>query len=179
MLIVRAATPLDIADIAALHVASWRATYRGALSDEYLETMAPADRLALWRARLSNPAPSQHVLVAEHEGTLVGFICLYDAHDPQWGTLIDNLHVHQSFKRRGIGARLMTEAADWCRARHPSQGLYLWVLDMNGAAQTFYRHLGATQADAAIWSSPDGGAVPQSRYFWQAPDIMIGRDVYF
>ena len=60
------ASPQDIRSIALLQAQSWRATYRGALRDAYLESDVVAERRAVWEERLRAPAANQYVLVAEH-----------------------------------------------------------------------------------------------------------------
>src|SRR4051794_25616192 len=101
----------DAAAIAALHADSWRAAYRGALRDEFLDGEVLADRLRLWTARLSRPAPNQLVLVAEDAHGLAGFACAYGADDARWGTLLDNLHVSRERHGRGTGGRLLSAVA--------------------------------------------------------------------
>ena len=53
---------------------------------------------------------------------MVGFVCAYGTHDPQWGSLIDNLHVLAAHKRTGIGATLMRRAGAWLSVHHPTHG---------------------------------------------------------
>lgn len=156
-----------------MHAASWQIAYRGILSDAYLDHEVERDRLALWQGRLAESAPNQHVWVAEEEDKLVGFVCLYGAHDPQWGALVDNLHVHQSYQRRGIGALLMKEVADWCCQVHPSQSVYLWVLQANQSAQAFYQRLGAYNVGSEVWSAPDGETVPMLRFAWSSLEALV------
>lgn len=170
---IRTATELDIQSIAQMHAASWQIAYRGMLSDAYLDHQVERDRLALWQDRLAKPTPNQRVWVAEQEDKLIGFVCLYGTHDPQWGTLIDNLHVYQSYQRRGIGALLMKKAADWCCQVHPSQSVYLWVLQANLSAQAFYQCLGAHKVESDIWSAPDGKTVPLFRFAWPSLETLV------
>jgi GNAT superfamily N-acetyltransferase len=169
---IRIATELDTEQIAQLHANSWRLAYRGMLSDAYLEQEVERDRLSLWQNRLSEPMLNQQILVAEQDRKLVAFVCWYAANDLKWGTLVDNLHVHQSLQRRGIGALLMKEVASWCCQTHPSQGIYLWVLQPNLSAQVFYDRLGARNAESDVWSPPDGGAVPMFRFVWAHPKAL-------
>ncbi|MDP9335340.1 MAG: GNAT family N-acetyltransferase [Actinomycetota bacterium] len=167
----REATADDAPAIAKLHADSWRRHYRGAYSDEYLDHDVFDERDAAWRKRLSEPAENQFVLVAEGDSELVGFACAYGADDERWGTLLDNIHVRAERQSGGLGARLVAEVVDWCRAKYPDRGLYLWVLEMNVRAQAFYERLGGRDVGAVLWEpSPGGGeAVPIHRYAWDAP----------
>jgi hypothetical protein len=57
----RVATVADAMAVATLHAESWRAHYRGAYRDEYLDGDCVQDRIRVWEERLSTPAP---ILVA-------------------------------------------------------------------------------------------------------------------
>lgn len=64
----------DSARVAELHAASWQSAYRGFLSDAYLDTDVPAERLRVWQAPLAQPSDRQYVLLAKQGGALVGFV---------------------------------------------------------------------------------------------------------
>ena len=162
----RHATYEDRVAIDTLHADSWRATYRGAYRDEYLDGDVVQDRLAVWENRLSAPSPNQLVIVAEGEGRIVGFACAYGRDDEQWGTLLDNLHVRPELHRQGTGRRLLLDVATWCRARYPDCGLYLWVLAQNQNARRFYERMGATDCGGDVSVPPGGGQADSRRYAW-------------
>jgi len=169
----RPARPADAPAIAALHAASWRHAYRGAMSDEYLAGDIIADRNSVWCERLGNPSRSQHVVVAEASGQIAGFACVYAAEHPEWGSLLDNIHVAQSLHRKGIGALLLRSVASWCVSVAPECPLYLWVLRDNARAQAFYRRLGAVNAGEDVWVPPGGGAVARYRFAWERPRFLL------
>ena len=102
----RTPTKEDTNNIALLHAHSWQVNYKGILSDDYLSKKANTDRLAVWKKRFEKPNGNRHIILAEDEGELVGFICTYFDHDPQWGALLDNLHIATHMKRKGIGMEL-------------------------------------------------------------------------
>ena len=162
----RTARAQDAAAIAALHAASWRACYRGALSDAYLDGELDAERGRVWWQRLNEPAPNQYVLVAEQDGHLQGFACAYLGSDPQWGTLLDNMHVAAALQRRGVGGQLMRSVASRCLAAGSAR-LYLWVLESNERARRFYERHGAALSGADVWIPPGGGSVARCRYAWR------------
>ena len=111
-MIFREAKKTDAMAIAHLHAESWRNTYRGMMSDAYLDSDVVAERQVHWQKRFENPASNQWVLVAEKGGELLGFVCNYGADDAKWGTLIDNLHVRPDQKGQGIGKQLIQKAFD-------------------------------------------------------------------
>jgi GNAT superfamily N-acetyltransferase len=171
----RRASAADAAAIAALHAASWRHAYGGAMSDEYLAGDIVADRNTVWSERLGNPSPNQYVVVAEASGQIAGFACAYGAEHPEWGSLLDNIHVAQSLHRKGIGALILRDVVLWCAAVAPECLLYLWVLQNNARAQAFYRRLGAVNAGQDVWVPPGGGAVARYRFAWERPQLLLAE----
>jgi ribosomal protein S18 acetylase RimI-like enzyme len=164
----RDAVSTDCLPIAELHATSWRSAYQGALSDEYLANHVMSERQALWQARLHRPQDNQIVLVLRAHDALLGFACAYVAEDARWGSLLDNIHVAQAARRRGLGTLLLAEIAQRCSAVSPDAGLYLWVLQSNVDAQRFYESVGGQRAGEGIWDAPDGHQIPEFRYAWPA-----------
>jgi len=158
--------------VAKLHAESWRAHYRGAYRDEYLDGDVFEDRLRVWDERLSAPAPNQFVVLAEESDSLIGFACVYGGHDATWGSFLDNIHVRPTHQGRGIGIALMAEVAAWCRTHYVDCGLYLWVLKQNRRAQRFYQRLAASDQGGEFSEPPGGGQIHGRRYAWKAaPNI--------
>lgn len=147
----------DDADwIAALHTDSWQRNYRGSYSDAFLDERLAADHQALWRGRLAAPAPAARTVIAERDGQAVGFVHVELDADPDFGALIDNLHVRHDVRRGGIGTALLAEAARLVAAERPGSGHYLWVLEANTAAIAFYRAAGGSFVGSEPLSPPGG-----------------------
>lgn len=143
------------------------------MPDAFLDGSALDNRRRVWHARLVAPAANQHVCLAEEGETLVGFICVFAEQDPVWGSWIDNLHVALECHRQGIGRRLMCEAAAWLCHERPERGVWLWVLETNTPARAFYERLGAANAGVADVEMPGGGSVPNCRYVWARPCLVL------
>ena len=159
----------DAEPIAQLHARSWRENYRGSFHDAFLDGDLPGERLSVWRARLDRPVPGQFVQVATDASTLAGFVCAYGAHDPRWGSLIDNLHVDRAFQRHGIASALMQQAGAWLADRYPDLAVYLLVLETNASARLFYERLGGRNAGASTMETHGGAIVRSCRYVWGRP----------
>lgn len=167
--VVRIAEAADAHAIATLHAESWRSAYRGILFDAFLDGPIFANRRALWQARLSGdaPSPSLFVALAEQDGEAKAFVCAQLDADPTWGALLDNLHVSPSSKGRGLGRRLMAEAATWVFQQRPDSRLHLWVYEQNAAARRFYERLGGVVNHQALQRGPDGSHAEAVRYGWE------------
>lgn len=169
----------DAAAIAALHADSWRRHYRGAYSDSFLDGNVLENRVAVWSERLSQLDPYCFTVVAEIGNSVIGFAHVVLDQDQEWGALLDNLHVTYSLKRRGIGTRLLAQAARELIARRPSdRRLYLWVLEQNRAAQSFYiAHGGVCVEKTTHGPVPGGGTVPVQRFAWSDARSLASPEI--
>ena len=140
-----------------MHADSWRRHYRGAYSDAFLDGDVVDDRLAVWTERLSSADPHRCTIVAE-DGGLIGFANTFLDSDPEWGALLDNLHVAAGRQRGGIGSRLLVLTGEAVAERRPGSGLYLWVLEQNVAAQAFYEAHGGRRVERRPVDPPGGVA---------------------
>jgi len=169
----RTARTAEAESIATLHTASWRRTYRGMMTDEFLDGPALDNRRRVWHERLTVANPRQFVCVAELDSRVVGFICAFAGEDTVWGSYIDNLHVAHDLHRFGIGRALMRRAGEWLCAHAPQAGVYLWVMAANTPARAFYQRLGAANAGTVDLEDPGGGRAPNCRYVWAEPRLLI------
>lgn len=170
----RPATAGDAEAIAALHADSWRRHYRGAMTDAYLDGPIDAERLAVWTERLASGGEGLITIVAERVGDpeLIGFAHTILDDQPEWGALLDNLHVRFDLQGGGIGADLMARTAVALIDRRPGSGLFLWVLEQNTPARGFYERQGGVEAGVEDWSQPDGGTSRSIRVVWPDPSIL-------
>lgn len=177
-LTIRRAEPKDAEAIARLHADSWRRHYRGAYSDAFLDGDVGADRLQVWRERLAARDRTTATLMAEDDGVFVGFVHVVFDEDPEWGSLVENLHVVWERKRVGVGAQLIAAAAALVLKRGSSP-LYLWVLEQNTAAQAFYNACGGSCTGRRLVAAPGGipdrliGSPVALRYSWMDPTTLI------
>ena len=168
----RPATSSDAEAVALLHARSWRENYRGAFTDKFLDDDLQSERLLVWSKRLDDPPADQCVLVACERAELVGFVCAYGAHDSEWGSFIDNLHVAPAAKRGGIGRALMRRTGALLVPRYSELGVYLWVLEGNSSARQFYERIGARNAGVTTMETHGGAIVRSCRYTWPRADLL-------
>lgn len=169
----REATFEDHDAIARLHARSWQQHYRGILYDTYLDQEVEADRRAVWHERFQHPQPTQHMIVATEDHVVGGFACTYARHDPQWGALLDNLHVTPAWQGRGVGRALMQASARWVQEQEAHEGLHLWVYEANTAARAFYERVGGEQQEQTMVDNPGGGQASVFRYAWTDLTALI------
>jgi GNAT superfamily N-acetyltransferase len=173
----RSAGAADAPAVAALHADSWRKHYRGAYSDSFLDADVLADRTAVWTERLRTHDGGTYTVLAEGDAGLVGFAHGVFEADPTWGSLLDNLHVRQGQKRRGVGSELVALIGQAVIERETP--LYVWVLEQNVDAQAFYEARGAVRVERAAVRPPGGvasrlnGTPSGLRYAWPDPATLF------
>lgn len=170
-MIVRTATSDDCGTIAALHADSWRATYRHILATDYLDHHVAEDRQDLWAARfVKYDHRKHHIAVATPEqGGIAGFVCVLLDEEPDYGALLDNLHVAPDRHRQGIGRSLMANAAHWIATMQPDWAMHLWVYEANAKSVLFYRSFGGQQVDHRVIVTPAGNRAAVLRFEWRDP----------
>lgn len=142
--------------IAALHAASWKTTYRGIFADHYLDHEVDTERRRHWLARVRQLSTGQgEIFLATSADRALGFACIEIGPEREWGALVDNLHVLPTFKGAGLGAALLEAGAKWAAAQGQKQ-MYLWVYAGNTAARRFYDRLGWREAQRRAEEVPGG-----------------------
>lgn len=165
----RPARYTDYISIAALHAENWERTYRGMMSDHYLDNEVRQDRLDVWKKRFDEPVHSQKTIVAVQNEALVGFVCVMLNDDPEFGSLVDNLHVSEQLRKSGIGKQLLKECAQLIIANANNHRMYLWVYEKNLNARAAYEKLGATHHETIEKANDDGSIAKICRCTW--PDV--------
>ncbi len=159
MVEIRRARPDDLPQIAALHVANWRADYRGVLSDAALGDPLHAMMTAKWAA---DAIEGVEIAVAEVNGTVLGFAAWQPEHPD--GPYLDNFHTAAKARGQGLGRALIATLIADLRARG-KRDLWLIVFSANTATRALYRHWGAEEGP----EFPDdilGETVPARRVRW-------------
>ncbi|MFD6418991.1 GNAT family N-acetyltransferase [Streptomyces sp. NPDC060194] len=161
MILVRDMRLDDCGAVAEVRVRGWQAAYAGLMPQAYLDAMnVPADaerRRELFRAA----APGVRNLVAERDGTVVGWGCVGPSRDADApGTELYALYVHPAHWSCGAGHALLTEIL----ALNGDAPLCLWVVTGNTRARRFYERAGFAPDGTSEPFVVDGTPVPELRY---------------
>ena len=142
---IRWATVRDARAIAAVHIASWHAAYRGLMPDEVLDELTIEGRQRDWQGWLADGGERAHTLVAERDGAIEAFCTLEfpsreeDESDAVAG--IPAIYAHPAAFGRGSGPALLDAAIDATRERGYREAI-LWMLEGNRRAEAFYERRG-------------------------------------
>lgn len=142
-MVIEAARPEDLGEIAEIQIASWQSAYRGLVSDAFLDEKVPGIMARKWA---DLPGPDWIVLVAREGDRVAGFAALHMTHEG--GPYVDNLHVRPDARGGGFGRALMASMAAEVMARGGSS-MWLTVMRDNAPTRAFYRAMGGTEG-------PDG-----------------------
>nr|WP_297425166.1 GNAT family N-acetyltransferase [uncultured Actinotalea sp.] len=143
--LIRSATVDDAEQIAAVHIASWREAYAGAVPEDYLASLDQGQRAEAWRTQLGEAEHADlKVWVAEDadDAHVLGFASLGPSRDEDADrtTLeIHTIYLEPSAWGQGVARRLMRTMLE-----HVPDGarVTLWVLASNDRAAHFYRRHG-------------------------------------
>jgi ribosomal protein S18 acetylase RimI-like enzyme len=174
---IRCAQPADAQAIAQLHAFSWQTAYRGILRDDFLDGPVIENRRVLWNTRLADSHENNQIIVLdEQDGKIRGFACAFLDADPQWGTLLDNLHVAPKLKGKGLGRQLMSVIANRILQAGARRQLHLWAYEQNVLARRFYEGLGGVVCGSQAELAPDGTCVDAVCYGWrQIADLAASQ----
>jgi len=165
---IRNAEHSDADAIALIHAESWRSSYRGILSDEFLDGAVWDERRSFWQKRMRESGTEKRlILLACEANEVLAFLCLYLDADPRWGALLDNLHIVPGMRGRGFGSMMISRAAAWVLQQRPGSGMYLWVYEQNLEARGFYDKLGGLQGETLLKRTVEGKQVSTLRYVWR------------
>ncbi len=143
---VRPATMQDIPQIARVHVDSWRSTYSGVLSDDFLVAMSYEDFEARWHSWLEDEVGAHGIFyVAElPAGNIVGFASggprQEESSYPDYEGELYTAYLLRQHQRRGLGRRLLQAVARRL-LDDDKRSILAWVLADN-PSRAFYEAIG-------------------------------------
>lgn len=129
--------------------------HEDALPDLFQHADGPA-RSQEWFARIG-ASEDASMLVAEQQGTLVGMVLYHVRSSPESPLFvprryvhINDLVVHESFQRQGIGRLLMQRVHELAQEQGMTD-VELDVYEFNVPARTLYEHLGYETMRRTMW----------------------------
>src|SRR3954451_10968396 len=160
---VRPARPDDAGEIGRIQVATWRTAYATILPGAVLESLSETEGAAAWAAAISSPpSPRHHVLVAQEQEWLVGFVALGPADEVEDGepdaattVAVAPILVEPRWGRRGHGSRLLAAAVDHARADGMTRAV-AWIPESDTPSREFL--LSAGWAPDGLVRALDTGA---------------------
>ncbi|WP_234032633.1 GNAT family N-acetyltransferase [Paenibacillus faecalis] len=139
---IRAATAADAEGIAQVHVNSWKTTYKGIISESFLDALTVESRLESWQRRLEKG----NTLVLENAiGGIIGFLNfgIEREHKRNSEGELYAVYLLKEAQGKGWGRQLFIQMIQIMRSRGYTS-LLVWVLEGNPAIH-FYKALGGRE----------------------------------
>jgi GNAT superfamily N-acetyltransferase len=159
-IVVRPATPADLEPLGRMGGALMR-QHHAADPRRFIQVEHPEAGYGRFLvSQLANP--SSRVLVAEHEGAIIGYV-FADVEGTSWRDLrgpcgfVHDVYVEDRARRRGAGRELLRAAIEWIRSQGMSQ-VVLWTKTKNDHAQQLFATLGFRHTMMEMTLDQDPGA---------------------
>ena len=167
----------DAADIARVHVQSWREAYASLFPDDVLAALDVDERRAMWTSTLSDTEGrlGTAVFVVEQAGRVVGFAACGDQRSPELVSAgfdgeIGAIYILKGAQGLGAG-RLLMKMSVTALVSRGKKALSLWVLAENSHARAFYQRLGGElSAERSIQMAHI--TVTEVAYGWSNPSWL-------
>ena len=161
---IRLADKTDAKQIAAVHIASWQAIYRGHLPDSFLDNLSLTQREKEWQGYFD---AGTIALVIEFENTIIGFASICPTRDqdddPKRVAEISAIYLLPQFWRKGLGRKLCLTVFNAASEKRFKE-ITIWVLDSNNSARRFYESLGFVETGDTEIEHIDDESLQSVRY---------------
>ena len=139
---IRKATKNDSAEMASVHIASWKETYRGVIDEDFLDILDIDQRKEEWDRGFKN----NHLVafVSIHQGAIVGFIAGGPPRNfrGDFDSEIYAIYLLKKFQRRRIGYKMYQAFV----LNLLADKILVWVLRDN-PSKVFYEKVGGSIID--------------------------------
>lgn len=172
-MIIRVAKKGDAKGIAKVQVDSWRTTYQGIVSDEFLASLSYEKREEVWNGVIEREGL---LLVAENnDGEIVGFISggkERSGEYPQFTGELYAIYIFKEYQKLGVGKKLVKAFVQEMLDKNYNSMLVL-VLAEN-PARFFYEKLGGKYVDTTEIEI-GGEKLEELIYGWEDISVILEK----
>jgi len=131
----RKANIQDSPGLAYVHVHSWRTTYKGIVSENYLQSLSIEEREQKWVQILSG---THHTYVGElDDGKIIGFVSFGKERSGEYEGELYAIYLLEEYQGKGIGKELLEIAATGLKEQGYNS-MWIWVLKENPSKHFYY-----------------------------------------
>jgi L-amino acid N-acyltransferase YncA len=144
---IRKATKEDASGIASVHVESWKETYTGIISKDYLDSLKAETRLPLWKKSLTENLDASPVFVAVNkENKVIGFASFGKERTGRFSAdgELYAIYILKEYQKAKLGLKLL-QAGIKILLEQEYTSMLVWVLAEN-ASISFYESLQPVKA---------------------------------
>jgi len=138
-MLIRRAVKEDMQFIGSCHYHCWQETYRGLISDDYLNRLNEQNNIKRFEGYWNLIGGNQYIV--EENNTPIGFFDISKARDHYAPFEVQGLYIRKAYHRKGYGRKIIEYI------RNSINGpFYLWCLSTNLTC-SFYEHMGGKMID--------------------------------
>lgn len=159
-----------INEVAIVQCESWKAAFKGILSDKLLDQLKVENFEKVWKEIIKKQARSN--LIIEEGKKVIGFVSFENdasAIKRRDGELI-GMYVHPSYWRLGAGTLLLKQAFSRMKAGG-FEKIFLWTMKRNEISCKFYEKSGFRISGEERRSERNGESFQEVRYEMTIPDV--------
>lgn len=167
---IRKAEMKDAAEIAIVHVNSWKTTYQRIIPDDYLASLDVQIREARWRKFLQEG--NTIFVVVNHENKIVGFANGGENRNRNYhyDSELYAIYLLEEAQRKGAGRQLLAHVAEHLLAEG-FQSMLVRVLNGNPAAQFYERLLPVRIAEEEV--TIGGKTLLETAFGWDDLNVLL------
>lgn len=165
-LILRPVAKEEVDDISRIYALSWKTAYRGIVPQTYLDLLSEHR----WSLFLADNLSKSYVLL--NNDRYIGTSSICPARDEKmtgWGEII-SIYLLPEYFGKGYGKILFNFSINELK-RSGFSNIYLWTLEKNMRAKTFYEKFGFTQDGQKMTCEIGGEKLDEVRYVYQLPEL--------
>ncbi|QSO46027.1 GNAT family N-acetyltransferase [Alicyclobacillus mengziensis] len=143
---IRFASSADLLDVARVNVDVWKSTYRGVISDSFLDSLSYDRSRERFLRMLARPETPSFIVVADSTDGIIGYAHAGASREralcPRVDSELYGLYLRPAYHRQGLGEKLVKTAATEL-VRRGYQSMAVVVFTRNANARRFYEAMGA------------------------------------
>lgn len=152
----------DRAAISRIYEESWKHAYRGIVPQDYLDSIPKGQ----WARHLDDPQRHAMVCIEDDEYVGVSSFCRSRFEQyPEWGEVV-SIYLLPGYMGRGYGGELLEAVLGELR-KQGFADVFLWVLERNDRARSFYKRHGFSCTGDCRDDVIGGKALRELRYVRQ------------
>ena len=127
----------DAEGLAFAHVQSWRTTYQGIVSEEYLQSLSIEEKKDKWVQILSG-SHDTYVCVMENN-KIAGFVSIGKERSGEFEGELYAIYLLKEYQGKGIGVKLFEIATSELK-KQGFNSMWIWVLKENPSKHFYYKY---------------------------------------
>lgn len=144
MIRIEQAVERDIEGIAYVHRESWKTTYRGLISNDFLNLITQEHRIKQWSGIFASLTKDDRIVVGKEGEHVVGFAHGGACREAElgYGGELYSIYILKEYQGMGLGRQLLGNITNHLRTKKYNS-MMAWVLEGNPSLE-FYLRMGGT-----------------------------------